>query len=235
MDSLGDRMKENYENRNRTYLLRRTPVIIRVDGKAFHTLTNSCRKPYDSRLISTMALAAADTAKELQGFKLGYVQSDEASFLLTDFDSLDTQAWFSYNVQKMCSIAASLMTFNFRRFTSNGDPWAGKYALFDARCFNIPKEEVTNYFLWRAQDWGRNSIQMLAQAHFSPKELHGKNQADMHEMLHTKGLNWADEPSVYKNGTFIYKNDNTISSYSGIRPKYEEVNIIVNQVMPKEN
>ena len=42
---------------------------------------------------------------------------------------------------------------------------------FDARCFNIPKEEVANYFYWRQLDATRNSIQMVGQANFSHKEL----------------------------------------------------------------
>ena len=46
---------------------------------------------------------------------------------------------------------------------------------------------------------------MLAQAHYSQKQLHGKNQAAMHEMLHEKGINWADLPGKWKNGRFISK------------------------------
>ena len=61
--------------------------------------------------------------------------------------------------------------------------------MFDARAFNIPMDEVKNYFIWRQQDWIRNSVQMLAQAHFSHKELHGKNQSDMHDMLNEKDIN----------------------------------------------
>lgn len=44
--SLGDRMKE-YENTFRFYLPKRLPVIIRCDGRAFHTLTHNFDRPFD--------------------------------------------------------------------------------------------------------------------------------------------------------------------------------------------
>ena len=115
-DSLGDRMKSFYEDRSRVYLTRRTPVIVRVDGRAFHTLTKTADKPFDSHLIGVMTRAAIKTANDMQGFKLGYVQSDEASFLLLDTDTLTTEAWFDLNLQKIVSISASLMTAYFNRF-----------------------------------------------------------------------------------------------------------------------
>lgn len=228
-DSLGDRMKKFYEDRNRTYLARRTPVIIRVDGKAFHSLTAKAIKPFDLGFIADMALAAQRTAKELQGFKLGYVQSDEVSFLLTDYDQLDTDAWFDYNVQKICSVTASYMTYYFNTgFQVRSNEMRKEHqlkgiAVFDARCFNIPREEIANYFLWRAKDWERNSVSMLAQANFSHKELHGKGRADMHEMLHQKNLNWAHQPAVCRNGTFFgpgWEDD-------GILPTYERISNLV--------
>ena len=89
-DSLGDRMKDYYENRNRTHLTRRTPVIIRVDGKAFHTLTNSMDKPFDEQFIKMMQDTAIYMAENVQGCKAVYVQSDEISLLLTDYDKLST-------------------------------------------------------------------------------------------------------------------------------------------------
>lgn len=40
------RMKE-YEAVSKTRLTKRMPVIIRVDGRAFHTFTRGFNKPYD--------------------------------------------------------------------------------------------------------------------------------------------------------------------------------------------
>ena len=107
-DKLGDRMKENYENRSKTYLTRRTPVIIRIDGCHFHTFTKGLKKPYDSLFIEVMQRTTKSLCESIQGCKFGYVESDEISLLLTDYDTLKTDAWFDYSVQKICSVAASM-------------------------------------------------------------------------------------------------------------------------------
>ncbi len=198
-DDLGDRMKANYEDRARHYLTRRMPVIVRLDGKAFHTLTRGMDKPFDAAFMNAMCLAAWDVADEMQGCKAVYVQSDEASFLLTDYDSLTTGAWFDYNQQKIVSVAASLMSV---RFSAR----KGCQAVFDGRAFNLPREEVSNYFLWRSRDWHRNSVEMYARAFFSQAQLHGKRQPDMHEMLHGVGKNWAtDLDGRTRNGAFVVR------------------------------
>jgi tRNA(His) 5'-end guanylyltransferase len=176
------------------------PVILRLDGKCFHSLTRKCRKPFDDGFGKLMIYTANHLMSNIQGAKFAYVQSDEISLLLTDFDRLTTDAWFDYNLQKIVSISASYAsTF----FTSQWDT----LAIFDSRAFNVPKEEVTNYFIWRQQDWFRNSIQMLSQSYFSTKQLHKKNTSDMHEMLHSKGVNWANLDDRWKNGTSIVKSE----------------------------
>lgn len=115
-DSLGDRMKNNYENRAKTYLTRRMPVIIRLDGKAFHTFTKGLKKPYDEIFHNTMNATMKYLCENIQGCKLGYTQSDEITLLLTDYDTLDTDAWFDNNVQKICSVSASMATMAFNKF-----------------------------------------------------------------------------------------------------------------------
>ncbi len=200
--SLGDRMKLNYEHRSRICLTRRIPVILRVDGKAFHTLTRKyCEKPFDEKFNAAMFKTAGKLVKNIQGAKCAYVQSDEISILLTDFDKLNTDAWFNYNIQKMASVSASMATLKFTlEFKHIG--------YFDSRSFNVPKEDVCNYFVWRQQDWERNSLQMLSSKYYSHKELHGKNKQAKHEMLHKKGVNWAtDLDDKWKNGIFIAKVD----------------------------
>ncbi len=198
--SIGERMKQNYEDRYRFKLTRRTPVILRLDGETFHTLTRNCKKPFDTIFANTMGHVMLMLLTEIQGAKCGYQQSDEISILLTDFDTLQTEAWFDYNLQKMCSVSAGIAS---ALFTTD---W-GNTAVFDSRAFNVPIAEVCNYFIWRQKDWERNSVQMLAQSHFSSKQLHGKKQPDMHEMLHKKDVDWAKLESRWKNGTFIYSTE----------------------------
>lgn len=239
-DSLGDRMKNNYENRAKTYLLRRTPVIIRLDGKAFHTFTRGFAKPFDARLMRVMQETTLELCKNIQGCVFGYTQSDEITLVLVDYNALDTDAWFDYSVEKMCSVAASMCTLYFNRiFTRICGEFIKEHAanakdkenlgdvadqvdrvlkaymrgiknggLFDARVFNVPEGEVTNCVLWRQNDATRNSVSSLAQAYFSPKELHGKNGSQMQDMLMEKyGINWNDLSITEKRGTAIIKNN----------------------------
>ena len=228
-DSLGDRMKSHYENIPKTRLTRREPVIIRIDGKAFHTFTRGFQRSFDDILIESMQETMKYLCENIQGCKLGYCQSDEISLLITDYETINTAAWFDYQVQKMCSIAASMATLAFNRaFDSrvdaidndifNGDDdydfnylsalhkAQEKGAMFDARCFSIPKEEVCNYFIWRQQDATRNSIQMVGQANFSHKELQSKSCDKIQDMLMLeKNINWNDFDTIKKRGSCCTK------------------------------
>lgn len=229
MKNLGDRMKK-YENVSRYHLTRRTPVIIRVDGKSFHTFLKSTNKPFDDHFIGCMQKAAVYLSNRMQGFKFGYIQSDEASFLLTDYDNLDTQGWFDYNLSKMVSISAAIMSVAFNVTYSN--KWELP-AFFDSRVFNIPKEEVANYFLWRAKDWQRNSLSMYARNFFSHKQLLNKHSSAVHEMLYRIGKNWAvDLSDIQKNGTWIV--DGTGAVRTDILPSYQDISKIVDPLVEME-
>lgn len=219
-DKLGDRMKENYENRSKTYLTRRVPVLLRLDGCHFHTFTKGLKKPYDSLFIEVMQKTTKSLCESIQGCKFGYVESDEISLLLTDYDTLQTDAWFDYSVQKICSVAASMAAMFFNKHLKecalqefdDKDYYntllkkieLGGY--FDARAFNIPEHEVVNYFIWRQNDATRNSIQGLAQANFSQKQLQGLNNSQLQDKLHEeKGINWNDCKTVEKRGSAVIK------------------------------
>jgi tRNA(His) guanylyltransferase len=243
-DALGDRMKDYYEDRTRIKLPRKTYTIIRIDGKAFHTYTKGLNRPFDDGLIEDMDETTAYLCKNIQGVKFGYVQSDEISLLLTDFDDISTDMWFDGNLQKMCSIASSLATakFNQLRMVRTCDDFGGdisfealdkeviekfKLAMFDARVFQIPSSiEVENYFIWRQQDATRNSISSVAQSMYSPKELHGKKTDEMQEMIFQKGTNWNDYSSRKKRGGFVDK----VLMING-KPKQENQEIFIEDVV----
>jgi tRNA(His) guanylyltransferase len=222
-DDLGDRMKSFYEDRTRNSLPRRTNTIIRIDGKAFHTYTRGLVRPFDVDLIDDMNATTKFLCESIQGAKFGYVQSDEISILLTDYDKLTTDAWFDGNIQKIVSIASSLATSKFnqlrmlRYFKTNhqGKEYfnldadelkAFRLAHFDARVFTIPQdEEVINYFIWRQQDASRNSISAVAQSLYSHKELNGKTTDMMQELIFQKGQNWNNYPVGQKRGRVIVR------------------------------
>ena len=234
--NLGTRMKE-YEKRNQYYLQKRTPVAIRVDMRAGHTFTRGFKRPFDDIFMKSMQETAKYMCENMGNAKFAYVQSDEITIILVDYDTLETDCWFNYRTDKLCSISASMATMAFNKyFTKNVENFVQdcatdyekqglcgegtvecelcktyqkaieKGAMFDARCFNIPKEEVTNLIYWRQLDATRNSIQMVGQANFSHKELQNKSCNMIQDMLHEqKGINWNDYPTVCKRGTAIVK------------------------------
>lgn len=231
-DELGKRMKENYECRARAYLTRRTPVIIRIDGKCFHSFTRGFRKPFDDILIASMQDTMLDLCRNIQGCVFGYCQSDEISLLLSDFQNLNNDAFFDYEIQKVTSITASMATAYFNKnFTARVEAWMNhcwgdwlndydedyaealdrslkNNAMFDSRCFNIPIEEVANYFYWRQLDATRNSIQMVGQSFFSHKQLQNKTCNNIQDMLMKEyKINWNEYPIYKKRGTSCYRNE----------------------------
>jgi tRNA(His) 5'-end guanylyltransferase len=181
--------------------------MLRVDGKAFHSYTKKIgtKRPYDFDLMDRMNETTRFLCENIQGAQLAYVQSDEISILFTDFAKIETDLWFDGNIQKIVSITSSLATGFFNSYKN---PKPEILAFFDARVFTIPDPyEVDNYFLWRQQDWLRNSLSMLARSHYSHKELHGKSTSDMHEMLYRKDVNWAKERDDVKNGRICLKTE----------------------------
>lgn len=233
--SLGNRIKK-YEKTFYHSALKRMPLIIRVDGRAFHTFTKNMKKPFDNDFMAAMIYAAKNTALDMQGFKAAYIQSDEVTFLLTDYDNLETEGWFNYELPKIISISASLMTLFFNKTLQFLDLPENKTAIFDSRAFTVPKEDVVNTFLWRAKDWERNSLQMYCRSIFSHKELHKKNRNDMHEMLHHKGKNWINDLNdMERNGTFLIRENKAIIHRSDILPSYENINNAIGHLFIVKN
>ncbi|XZH79071.1 tRNA(His) guanylyltransferase Thg1 family protein (plasmid) [Clostridium perfringens] len=245
MNSLGERMKV-YESVTKGFLMKKNPVIVRLDGKAFHTFTKGLVKPFDEILASSMNETAKKLCEEIQCCKFAYTQSDEISLLLVDYDNIDTEAYFNNNIQKIVSVAASLCTLFFNNifkekveelYDSAKDMdelnklkniYDRKLykALFDARVFSLPKDEVCNYFIWRQEDAIRNSIQMVAQCNFKRNELHGKSCVMLKEMLsYQKDIDWDDFDIPKKRGIVVKKVPKLINE-SKIRNKWESDNAI---------
>ncbi len=203
--SLGYRMKA-YESVPKNKLLRKTPVIMRLDGKAFHTFTRGLEKPYSVLLRNAMMATAEHLVNNIQGALFAYVQSDEISILISDWERITTDAWFEYNVQKMASISASMATGVFNNTFEH--PTKSDFAMFDSRVYNTPAHEVVNYFVWRQQDATRNSIQMLGQHNFSHRQLQGKSCSKIQDMLMElePPINWNDQPTWAKRGSSIVTN-----------------------------
>lgn len=220
-DELGKRMK-GYENECNRKLVKKLPVIVRIDGRAFHTFTKKLNKPFDDLLIDTMHETMRYLCKHVAGCVLGYCQSDEISLLLQDYKNEETQPWFEYRTNKLCSVTAAMATFAFNRifenkvaefydlccenrtlFDENEERIKTLFdccdngAMFDARAFTLPFNEVTNYFYWREADAIRNSIEMVGHANFSQNQLHKVNTDGIKKMLFEKGIDY-DKIPIYK-------------------------------------
>ena len=228
-DDLGKRMKEYYEQIPKSRLMRRCPVAIRIDGKCFSNYTRGFKKPFDEILMKSMQETMRYLCENIQGCVFGYTQSDEITLILVDYKTLNSGAWFDYEVQKMCSIGASMATMYFnRKFQEYATLYSIQYfgddnevdyitalsksihsgAMFDCRVFNIPKEEVTNLIYWRQIDAARNSIQMVGRAYFSHNQLNNKNTSAIQDMLMDQfGINWNDLPTEQKRGSACIKTD----------------------------
>lgn len=223
---LDERMKK-YEYVTRHYLMCRTPVIVRIDGKAFHTFTKGMKKPFDHIFMESMQDTMKYLCENVQGCVLGYCQSDEISLLLIDYDTFETSAWFDNNISKIISITSSLASVYFNQqfslnlldyrikakqdnnrdivYENNLYSNISSLPIFDSRAFNLQKEEVNNYFVWRQQDAIKNAIQMIGRAYFTHKELENKNGKDIVDMLDSIGVNYHSYSTSEKRGTCCIK------------------------------
>ena len=261
---LAKRMKD-YEMRDRYFLQKRIPVAIRVDMRAGHTFTRGFKRPFDDIFMKSMQETAKYMCENMGNAKFAYVQSDEITIILTDYDTLETDCWFNYRTDKLCSISASMTTMAFNKYFAENvaneileyktsmvsqcveiqqeikeyhdtlRATVNKGAMFDARCFNIPKEEVTNLIYWRQLDAARNSVQMVGQANFSHKELQNKSCNMIQDMLHEqKGINWDDFPVDCKRGAAVIKKKigTNITAACGIAGATYENRWVIDRNMP---
>lgn len=213
------RMK-TYENVPKNKLMRRCPVAIRLDGCHFKSFTKGFDKPFDNVFMKSIQETMEYLCENVQGCVIGYAQSDEITLILVDYEHLNSEAWFNNEVEKICSVTAGMASMAFNRIfcenanefvSENGYPhvhmlkneklinayrraWR-QGAYFDARCFNIPKEEVTNLIYWRQCCGHRNAIQAAGCTYFSNKELLNKSGDEIIKMLKEKGIEW----SAYSN------------------------------------
>jgi len=240
-DSLGNRMK-GYENENRHYISKKAYTILRLDGRSFSRYTKGLERPFDDDFISDMNDTASHLCSKITGVKMAICSSDEISLVLTDFEHASTDMFFGGNIQKICSIAASIASnkFNqlrlkrsvektFRYFSqtirlTENDIYnlsseyidSFKLAEFDCRVLQVPnREEVENYLIWRQQDTIRNAVQSVAQSLYSHKELDHKNTKDLIELCKEKNVNFDEFHSHKRMGRLIqkYTNEETGRSY----------------------
>jgi len=212
---LSIRMKK-YEDVNRYYLPSKQPVIIRVDGKAFHSYTKQswCERPFSDILVKTFQQTTIAVCEQLMNCCIAYHQSDEVTFFLKDYERIEQQQLFAGNIQKISSTIASKFTAYFNKYmienllAANKDISKLKLAEFDARCYTVPLHEVINCFIWRQRDAMKNSVSQYADSFFSSKQLHKKNTEDKKQLIRdTNKGDWDSLPLYIQRGTFFKKID----------------------------
>ncbi len=209
-DSLGDRQKGYEMAEAGRQLIPLLPIMVRLDGKAFHTFTQGLTRPYDQGMSTLMG----ETTKylvEQTGALLGYTQSDEITLVIYQ-DNTKSQVFFNGRIQKLTSVIASMCT---AYFNSHLDIWVpdkkDQIALFDCRVWNVPTlTEAANAVLWRELDATKNAITMAASTFYSHKKLDGKNGKEKQEMLFARGVNFNDYPSFFKKGTYFLRRKKSI-------------------------
>jgi len=221
-DELGNRMKTYYEDIFRYKVMRRMPVIIRVDMRAGHYFTREMKEPYDLIFKNSMWMTACALCEKIMNVQIAYIQSDEISLLLTDYKKLSSSQWFDGVIQKMASVSASIATIEFNKAFQysilHSDDYGEEYSdtqiylnklnnmNFDSRVFNIPDNEVNNYMIWRQKDATRNSILKAAYMYFSNDKIKNIPLNKLQDKLLTEvNVNWDKYPTFYKRGVCIYK------------------------------
>ncbi len=202
-EAMGDRQKAFEKRRTDERLMPGLPVIVRLDGRAFHTFTRGLARPYDERLSRAMAETAKYMVAETHA-NMGYTQSDEITLGFANTDPTKPML-FDGKVSKLLSVLAAMATAKFNDEIRTRIPEKAKLLpLFDARVYELPTMALAvESFVWREADATRNSLTMAAHAYYSHKELHRAGFALKHDMLHAKGVNWADYPAFFKRGTFV--------------------------------
>jgi len=251
-DTLGDKMKalEMVEGDRRA--VKGMPLIARLDGRAFHTFTKGLKRPFDQKLTQLMQETTRYLTEETNSL-IGYTQSDEITlvwFLPADEErqrgtekpkkNAGSTYLFDGRYQKMCSILSAMATGHFNRMLPTFLPEkAGWLPLFDARVWQVPTlHEAYQALLWREKDAIKNSISMAAQAHFSPKQLHGVGSEAKKQMLREIGDPWEEYASCYRKGSYFRRVEETrsltVEELAKIPPNHRQQGLLVTRQPVKQ-
>lgn len=199
---LSDRMKLYEAIESDRLLIPSLPIMVRIDGKSFHTWTRDCQRPFDEKIQRLFDATTKFLVDETNAV-VGYTQSDEISLVLWNFEIPDSQVMFNGRTQKLASVLSSMATARFNELAPNYFP-DKSLAFFDCRVWNVPNwNEAVNCLIWRELDATRNSIQSAAYALYSNNQLFKKTTSEMQEMIFQKGINWNDYSPRSKRGAYF--------------------------------
>ena len=236
-DDLGDRMKILESRETSRKFLPMIPVYARIDGRGFSKLTKGMKRPFDPRMSDAMVETTKYLVKETHA-ACGYVQSDEIS-LVWHQENHTSDIFFSGKIHKMTSVLASMAAGKFNHVIRGWEPFDQRIASFDARVIELPnKSEAANMFLWRVNDATKNAVSMACRSVYSAKQMQGKNQSEMIDMMAEKGIIFSDYPSYFRYGTFlkrkVYSRLMTAEEKTKIPEKYhpEDGMVVRSEISP---
>jgi tRNA(His) 5'-end guanylyltransferase len=206
MTDLGDRCKQYEAPEAGRRALRGTPLLARLDGRAFHTFTRDLRRPYDEAMSRCMIETARYLVQESNAL-VGYTQSDEITLAWFETSQSVTEYNFDGRFQKLASVLAAQASVRFFQLVTEHLPAkARELPHFDARVWQVPTlADAADVFVWREDDATKNSITMAARAVYTDRELHEKDSGVKQEMLFGKGINWNDYPAFFKRGSYLQR------------------------------
>ena len=182
-----------YEQRTDTKLSVDMPIILRIGGKSFKTLTKNCDKPFDDVVARAMYKTMLELCKNIPYCVLGYTYSDEITLLIVNKGLDGATPWYENRAQKLCSVTASMATAQFCKFFVEYTKLYNRelsidlgLVAFDCRCFNILENDVIEYFIWRQKACVRHAVMGIAHTMYSNKELYKKSDGTVRKMIKEK-------------------------------------------------
>ena len=204
--ALGERCKGFEAAEAGRRAVRGQPLIARLDGRAFHTFTRDLARPYERGMSMAMIETARFLVEETRAL-VGYTQSDEITLAWYEAADSVSEYLFDGRFQKLASVLAGMASARFCQLCVEHLPGKVKETPhFDARVWQVPAlADAMDVFVWREDDATKNSITMAAGAHYSDRELDGKNGDVKREMLRAKGVEWSELPSFFQRGTYLQR------------------------------
>ncbi|MEN6444101.1 MAG: tRNA(His) guanylyltransferase Thg1 family protein [Methanoregula sp.] len=207
------------------------PVFVRLDGRAFHRLTKvlAFEKPFDDRFNDAMVSVCRALVGE-SGLSpvFAYTFSDEISLYLA-------QLPFSGRVEKIDSVAASFAASALTLALGIREPLS-----FDARIVQATPASAVEYMISRQDEAWRNHINAYCQqalisegmsATAAAARLKGMPAKELHEMMHSRGVNLARTPAWQRRGVLVCK---TEIEKEGYNPKTKKT-VVVNRSIVTTN
>lgn len=208
---------KDYEIYSQLKIPQTSSVILRVDGRSFHTLSDklNLNKPYDENFKNLMMDVSEDILKEFSPSFI-YTFSDEINILLNKIP-------FNQRIEKLDSIIASFTSSSFTiNYTDYFNKPLYKPIAFDCRIVLLDKHNIVEYFKWRQDEAWRNCVNSYGiwflKSKYSTKEaneeISGLKNNDIHEMLFKEGMNLNNVPGWQKRGLALYKKQKIIEGFN---------------------